>query len=366
MKKTTPPVLFISYSNASDEHKQWAIEFSQKLREEHGVDVTLDQRIFPLSDYPSDPSGLYEAAFRLARTEDFPIWNRLIEKKKAEFYELLHAWRENHQRPLNEVNEEEIIEINTDGLKVLEPLFAVALAGVESGLDRFNRQEGIVHDLLAPPSWGKSGYLTVLVNFPETAVFVFQALLGAFAVYISQPQLVFDLANQRAQHKHQNKGALLWKINEFIGWPSSLNGNCGDAWHFLWELPKHMPWVAEKLSGERRFRQCLCGHYFLLSFVELVDCVRDQSQLSDEKSCRFSIPPFFIDKDEFWAGLWDIHKEKKQLIEYIRVKGVSQSVLIESWPKWVERYEMFLKSGSTGFFELGKDNYKHIMEDLLT
>lgn len=312
--------------------------------------------ILPLSQYPSDPSGLYDAALRLAQTGDLPAWRRLVEKKKTEFVETMtqRTQRRNVLPARSPV----------DGLEVLEPLFAVALAGVESGLDRFNRQEGLVFDLLAPPFLEQSGPPAA---FPEVVAFVFQALLGTFAVYSGQPRLVFDLANQRVRSKYRNKSNLLWKNNELIGWPNYLNHDCKVAWRFLWELPKEMPWVAEKISGERRFRECLCGHYFLLSFVEFIDCMRGRSQFPDRGLHEIAVPPLFIAQDELSAGLRDVLEEKQQLLEYIHSKGVSQSALVEAWPKWVKRSENFMMSGGSSYYpEDTRDEYKHFMEDLLS
>lgn len=317
-----------------------------------------------LSQYPSDPSRLYDAALELAQTENLPAWRRLVEKKKTDFPEALNDWRINWVRRVKEIHADPI-KPNVEGLEVLGPLFAVALAGVESGMDKFNQQAGLIHDLLNPPSWVRAGRIEI-VDFPETSVFVFQALLGSFAIYSGQPRLIFDLANQHVQRKHRNKVTWLWKTNELIGWSYPSEQKTGRAWSFLWDLPKHMPWVAEKISGERRFRECLCGHYFLLSFVEFIDRMHGMSHFSGEGLEQLLVPHYFItQQDEFSTGLRSILEEKQQLLEYIRSKGVVSAVLRDAWPEWIIRSEEYLRE-LTHPPEPARDNYKHFMEDLLT
>ena len=153
------------------------------------------------SEYPTDPSDLYDAALRLARSGDLVAWRRLINEKKTEVSVPLNAWRAKWEQQQDQIKEN-WIEFNVEGLKALEPLFAVAMAGIESGVDKFNRQSALVHDLLEPRSWERSG-LTLLCDFPQTTAFVFQALVGVFAIHSEQPQLVFDLANQRIKRKYE-------------------------------------------------------------------------------------------------------------------------------------------------------------------
>ena len=217
----------------------------------------------PPSEYPTEPSQLYDAALSLARSGDLVAWRRLINEKKAEVLEPLNKWRAKWDARRDEIKDN-WIEFNVEGLRALEPLYAVAMAGVESGVDKFNRQAALVHDLLEPRSWERSG-LTILCDFPQTAAFVFQSLLGIFAVHSQQPQLIFDLANQRIKRKYENDSCLLWGYSRVVWAPESLARSCNIAWSFIWSIGEHMPWVAEKLGGEERVRACLCAHYFTLS-----------------------------------------------------------------------------------------------------
>jgi TIR domain len=61
----TPPVVFISYSHDSDEHKKWVRDFATALRDV-GVDVILDQwKIGPGDDVPKFMEQSVQKALRV-------------------------------------------------------------------------------------------------------------------------------------------------------------------------------------------------------------------------------------------------------------------------------------------------------------
>lgn len=318
----------------------------------------------PPPEYPTEPSQLYDAALNLARSGDLVAWRRLINEKKSELAEPLNAWRAKWQQQQDQIKDN-WIEFNAEGIRSIESLFAVALAGIESGVDKFNRQAGLVHDLLEPRSWERSGS-TILCDFPETAIFTYQALLGMFAVHSEQPQLIFDLANQRLKRKYANESCLLWETTEAVGWPTSLGGNCGNAWRFIWSIGTHLPWVTEKLGGEEHVRECLCGHFFLLSYVEFIERVRSNPERLDSDNPSIAVPTYFIKGAELSAAMRSILYEKQHLLDYAERQGVSRDALRDNWPKWVRQCQIFLHQVDRRMFRdwIG-DDYPKFMEDLL-
>jgi hypothetical protein len=319
----------------------------------------------PPSAYPKDPSQLYDMALNLARTGDLVTWRRLITEKKSEVSISLGEWRAKWEGQVEQIKDN-WIEFNKEGLNALDPLYAVASAGIESGVDKFNRQSGLAHDILEPREWQYSGY-TVICDFPQTAIFTFQALVGLFAVHSEQPQLVFELANQRLKRKHTNQSSLLWESPAYVGWPESLAGNCNNAWRFIWSVSEHLPWVAEKLGGGGHVRECLCGHFFLMSFVEFIERVRSEPDRLNSNDPHLSIPTYFIIQSELAPAIRSILLEKEHLLKYAERQGVCSDVLRENWPKWVKQCQTFLSrvnSGGMHDYWVG-DEYQHFMEDLL-
>lgn len=347
-------------------------ELSSPTRPPSGIEpspnVAPVARALSPSDYPSDPSELYDVALGLTRSGDLASWNWLINKKRTTFSEPLNEWFSRWQWPRERsINDDLAKQINLEGLKALEPLFAVALAGVASRVDGCNRQEELVHDLLEPPSWNRSG-IKLVVDFPETSVFVFQNLLGAFYIHSKQIDLLFNLANQRLQFQGLQRTPL-WNSPYVVGWPFSLgkdgHRSCNEAWRFIWNLPTHIPWVANKLSSERRFRECLCGHYFLLSFMEFVDCLSNSPELLDGSDIRLAIPTHFSISPELPAALRSILSEKKKLLDYADNHGVGRDALRMGWPKWVNQSQNFLSAVDWDYFFEDENAYTKFMENLL-
>ncbi|MGB0409404.1 MAG: toll/interleukin-1 receptor domain-containing protein [Opitutales bacterium] len=318
----------------------------------------------PPSEYPTDPSQLYDAALKLSRSGDLVSWRRLINEKKAEVLAPLNKWRAKWEARHDEIKAN-WIQFNVEGLRALEPLYAVAMAGIESGADKFNRQAALIHDLIEPRSWERSG-LTILCDFPQTAAFTFQALLGIFAVHSEQPQLIFDLANQRIKRKYENESCLLWDYSKVVGWPESLAGNCNTAWRFIWSIAEHMPWVAEKLRGEERVKECLCAHYFTLSWIEYIDTVKNKPELLDVENLELCVPALFVNQAELSAGMRLLLEEKETFLNSAERASITTERLNHTWPKWVNicrRWHAEVTRGSHRGW--ANNDYPLFLEDLL-
>ncbi|MGB0372883.1 MAG: toll/interleukin-1 receptor domain-containing protein [Opitutales bacterium] len=324
----------------------------------------LKTSVMKPDEFPSDPSDLYDAALELARSGDMVSWRRLIQEKKSATLEPLRAWRAEWEQRRSEINDK-WIECNVDGLKAIEPVFAVAMAGIESGVDKFNRQSSLVHDLLEPKSWEHSG-LVFFSDFPQTATLTFQSLVGIFSIHTEQASLVFGLANQRIKKKYDSESTLLWNYSKVIGWPESLGGRCNNTWKFLWELPENIPWIAEKLGSVERYRECICGHYFMLSFVEFIDTFRASPEKLKSEDPDLAIPTYFLHYSELSVALREILYQKDQLLDYIKRQGIKPEDLRNSWPKWMKQCKIYLgQIGSRWDRGWVGDSYTHFMEDLL-
>src|SRR5215472_13906072 len=60
--------------------------------------------------------------------------------------------------------------------------------------------------------------LTTLTQFPETIVFVFQALLGGLAIQTQQPEIAYHLANTEIPDAHTNTIQPLVRQVRITGW----------------------------------------------------------------------------------------------------------------------------------------------------
>ena len=287
-----------------------------------------------VSDYADDPDELYEQALKLARSGDLVTWRRLIQDKKSAINDPLMLWREKWEAQLPE-NNDDLQAYNQEGVKVFEPLFAMALAGVESGQPKFNKQAGLIYDLLEPNNWNGSGY-PLIVSFPETSAFLFQALHGMIAIYSGQVNLAIDMANLRVDVRNNNLSWPLIKHSYLICWPKSLNGYCTNAWTFLWDIPQHLTWFAEKVGGSTLFHECLCGYYFLLSWMEYLEIIHSGKMeiFTKDEFIRLDVPATYLIHTEHKAGLRRLIEEKHLLTDYSERIGVSLEVQVKHWDAW--------------------------------
>jgi len=317
-----------------------------------------------VNEYSDDPGTLYEEALALAQSEDIVTWRRLIGEKKRGIGEPLTAWREKWESQLP-TRKDELPAYNLEGMKAFEPLFAVALAGVESGKPRFNSHSGLIHDLLDIEGWDDYGQ-RLTAALPETSAFLFHALHGTIAVYSDQVDLAIAMAKLRIRLLTYESSAPLVELREMTGYPTTLDGNAKIAWQFLWDIPNHWKWIADKLGGQRSFHQCLCGYYFLLSWMEYLDVIRSKNTglLTEERILRLAVPTTYLTHDEHRAGLSKVLAGKHALIDHSTRIGVSLQAQAEHWGAWTQVSHRWASAAHRIFRTANTSELDHFIEDM--
>ena len=316
--------------------------------------------------FPNDLNELHEFALNLARRDDKVNWRLLIQAKKAAVYLPLQGWRQKWENQISKTKKP-LPEIILDGLDAYQPLFTVALAGMESCQRNFNQQGALIYDLREPSKWERSGYIA-LGSFPETSAFVFQAIHGAMCVLTQQVSLSLSMATQRVSEPNSSESGPLYLNHGLIGWPQSLGENWKFSMNFLWELPERWDWLADKFDGIDKFRECLCGYYTTLSLLELISIIKaGNEQLLNDQNFRLDVPPMFIAYKEHAGGIRKLLDDREAIIYYSEKVGVSKDSLIKYWPVWKQRNCRVNEEVTRRINFLPSDMmnaYEHFIEDL--
>lgn len=293
----------------------------------------------PIEAFSDDPELAYQEALRLARDSDLVSWRKLVANKKAAVIPKLRLWRESMGQkggsPFPQ-SENEMPAFVASGLKAYLPLLAVAIAGVESNQPKFNQHGGLIYDLLEAPGWERTGP-SIVVTMPEAAVFTFQAALGAMAVFSNQNGLICDLATLRISDSvGSRESAPLFAQHQLVGWPRSFDTKCTPAWNYLYNLPDLLPWIGRIFGSSATFRECLCGHYLILSWLEFLEFLRTDQVIENGKALRFDVPTLFFRSAECAGGVRRVLEDREPLLAHSAKSGVDSRRQLDVWPEWVK------------------------------
>jgi hypothetical protein len=281
-----------------------------------------------------NPTTVYQHALALASAGDLVQWRKLVTAKKSSAEDALKAWRETAVKNLPTLKTQ-LPGFALGGVTTQQTLFAIALAGVESGQPKFNQQAGLVFDLMKPRGWERSGF-SLVGDFPDTNAFVFQSLLGAMAIYSGQSLLALDLATQRITDRYNtSQSRPLFLYHPLAGWPEAFETNCTVAWQFLWQLPDAFPWIVDAFNGAESFRECLCGYYILLSWLEFLELLRGGANIDETQDFRPAVPALFLRSSEHSAGARKLLEDREPLQKYSLKTAVDIARQTAAWPNWV-------------------------------
>lgn len=316
-----------------------------------------------------DVSDIYRAALEIARQGDLVAWRQLSKQAKSPISARLADWRKNWEgKRLADggLAVADLPAMCVDGLSAYAPLLCVALAGVESGREAFNNQAGVLDEIMFPKDWQGSG-LTVMVEFPDTAAYVYQALHGALCLETDQLQLAVRLVMTRIQRPYESESHRLFENAELIGWPKSLQ-SCTVGWSYLVDLSEKLPWVAKIFGDVDSYKSALHAYYLTLNVFELATVLAAGREED-------------LNKNEFWigipvisAGISEEQKRKayrlltrnpKAMVGIWEGRGVSTVKMKAAWPKWLQHTQN--TRGRLGYWISSHSGmpHKNLFDDLV-
>lgn len=284
-----------------------------------------------------DPARVYRTAMDLIRQGDLVGWRLQAKKLRRTAFEELRAWHLPYAASGPPREKEAAEEALSRALSPLAPLFALALAAVESGHIELRSQRALLDELLTPPGWPAYG-VTTLIDYPKTFVYIYQALHGATCLHTGQADLAITLVETPLRQRREGKYMPLWRDGYAIGWPPGLPENCIWAWEFLQAIPARYPWLLEIFDDQESFLTALSAYYMALNVFELAWTIPNQPAALQAKQIRLEIPPLFFllhDKlDERPVRL--LMRNRDAIRSTWTSLKVTEQAMRDAWPAWME------------------------------
>lgn len=223
------------------------------------------------------------------------------------------------------------------------PLFAIALAGIESGRPEFSDQRALFDDLYNISGWNRAGLMSV-VKTPTALGYFYHSLHGAMCSLIGNYETALKLVDIVVKVGEAGHYAPIYQHHGLMGWTSALNDTVSGAWKFLSESADRWPWLEKIFGGSAQYRTGLCAYYMLLSLNELVcNVTKNNNKLSDDLPdyiplCFVTEAPEITEKA---VSLLQSHSEMLQLVWERR--GVKTKQILDLWPRWIKASKTWLR-----------------------
>jgi hypothetical protein len=307
----------------------------QRMSDE-GASSTFRLTLKLPDDAQKDAGLAYDTALEVARRNDTLGWRKFTQKIASTFPGGLLDWQKERENNLP-TSVEDLPQLALEGISFCAPMIAIALAGVESQQPQFSNQIGLIDEFLQPSGWQRSGS-TILVDFPELAVFVYQALLGGVAMQTGQPDIAYRLATTEIPDLYSpNKSGPLFLQSGYTGWPQTLNHTVTIAWKFIMQLPEQWPWLSNIFGSADNCKASIGSYYMFLNVIEFLDAVNRKLDLSDPKHVTLTVPICY-------ASTGDDTQRKalryfKECLPYVseqwNIPSSTHEARAEMWNKWM-------------------------------
>lgn len=307
------------------------------------IKVETESLIPDISQYNKDIANVYKTALNVARQGDIVAWRKIVRQAKEPIQDGLNKWTNDYaEDPPKGTGE--MYSAALQGLVAYEALISVALAGVESGREKFSNQIALIDEILMPRNWDVRGY-PVTRDFPKSVTYVYQALHGATCLMTNQISLAVRLARAKITLPIDNKTLPFYLHYDIVGWPSSLGNESNDAYNFIKSLPDKWNWLYEIFGSSDEFRESLCAYYMVLSIIEFVGTLAGgKEQILEQEQIGLDIPLCFLEEDR------DIKQRAYRMIinDPDDVKaiwlnlGVENTKVNKYWPLWIKHVGYWL------------------------
>jgi len=305
--------------------------------------IKVETPIPDIREHSKDVKLVYQTALNIARQGDLVSWRKIVRQSKDSIQQKLFQWREKYEpNLLKEIEDMQAAAL--EGLSAYSALFSIALAGVESGREKFTNQIAIIDEILNQRNWSPAGKQRI-VDFPKSIAYIYQALHGASCLQTSQLALAIKFARTKVTLPMEDSSHPLYLIHDVVGWPSSLGRKSNEAYTFLTTLPDKWEWLIEKFGNPVEYREAICAYYMSLNILEFVDTIaQGKEEIFEQAEIRLDIPLCFLEDDH------EITRRAYRLLlnDPDAVKSIWKNLRIEDsaiqkyWPLWINHLKYWL------------------------
>ncbi len=307
------------------------------------VQAARAERRLEFSNALETPEASYERALEIIHADDRVAWRRLLLAAGERGVEELRRWRaECPEIPaMTDRDQSARFAHVRSGLELYGPLIACLVAAAETGRAGYGDQLGWIETILEPAGFEKSGTL-YHAAFPQTVLFITQALVGGMLMLSGSGEAAYQLAVTKIPDQfHSREAVPLFSMTRCNGWPETLEHTCTVAWSFLNSLVSSWPWIKKAFGTEREFRSGVAAYYQVLSFLNFLKLAKD-AELDAALERQFgkfpvSAPLCFCigPADTISAGYKVFLKQSPILQRLLQANGLDHAGFEAAWKKWM-------------------------------
>jgi len=326
---------------------------------------TIEARPLRVSEVKiEDAESAYLTGCEIARSGDFKAWRELVHKVKEPLSGRLNEWRKKYDGA-HSMEIAALPGMVLEAATIYSPMMALALAGVESGQEKFTKQTALLDEFLKPRDWNAAG-LTVVGSIPEALVFTFQAVHGATCVETDALSLAMRLSRARISRAHHMEAVVLHTDHEFVGVPESFHHSFKAAWNYLTAMAEKWPWLNRLFGSAEGYQSALCGYYMALHIQELAWRIAEGNGAAiDSENLILDIPLGWqwMDRDVQQKAYSRLVESDDQTRAIWRSLRVSDASMAAAWPAWVEQTKRWHHRGGN-YASYYKPAHATLFEDL--
>lgn len=311
------------------------------------------------------PENYYDTAFNIARTGDMVEWRRLVRHAREKVNDAIQEWRKQYEHSLPNTWQK-VLPIAVEGAATYAPLMAIALAGVESGESKFNNQRAILDDILYPRNWNQGGR-TLIVEFPTSLVFVYQALHGAACLATEQLGAALKLVSAPIEFPTLREHIPFWKHHGAMGWPEAFEGKATTAWSTIGDLSASWKWLDSIFGDADEYKSALCAYYMALNVFEYADTLAAEDEKSlNSRRIQLEIPLCFESEnnDVKRRGYRLLTQDPEAVKQIWRNRGIDDQVARDHWQRWIEICEGWIAHVYEYQFRHGAITHRSLFDEL--
>jgi hypothetical protein len=307
-----------------------------------GKKAAKDERRLEFSESLANPEATYERALEIIHADDRVAWRRLLLAAGEKGSESLNRWKAENPAipPISDTDSAARFAHVQSGVESFAPLIACLVAAAETGKDGYADQLGWVETILEPAGYEKSGTI-YHATFPQTILFVTQALVGGMLMLGGAGEAAYRLATTKIPDHYESREARpLFAMTRCNGWPETLEHHCTIGWKFLDSLIASWTWLKRAFVSERECRSGISAYYQLLSFLNFIKLTKD-GEIETEQAWggRFQVtaPLCFCvwQRGVVEKGYAAFLTQRGILKRALEANGLDNAAFEAAWPKWI-------------------------------
>lgn len=286
-------------------------------------------------------SHAYRLAIEFARAGDTIDWQQLLKKIRSDAFRLLVQWREKElDRQPPGIIADPFQAVNK-AVDIVAPLISVALAGVDSGNERFNDQKSLLSDLLTirgGQADNTQHWSQTWEQIPYALGYVYHSLHGALCLNTEQLGLALGLAREKVPFAIESTWTTrAWKNAQLTGYRALLNHKA--CWEDLASAYGRWEWLQLIFQDDFTYRASLVAYYMALSIHELAAEIASSNRTRDVPYVPWD---FLSETYQIKKHATTLLHNDPELPELWTCLGVAQEQMREAWDSWRSQREGWL------------------------